>query len=150
MGATGGRNNPEKQDNTSSGCSGPDPREHKPYDSTVIFAKARICLCTITLFYQRTVDPLALPPGELAGPRGDPRVRVAFRRRACAFLGARRPRRGRRSRDAIPPVCSKPFLKNTAPSLQEMQLSGKALLATAVNLRKKKVLLMVNYKGLGF
>ena len=63
-------------------------------------------------------------------------MRIAFRRRACAFLDALSPRRERQSRDAVSPVYSKPSLKNAAPSLQEMWLSGKMLPATSANLKK--------------
>lgn len=47
---------------------------------------------------------------------------------ALAALGRERP-----SRDAIPSFHSKSLLENTAPSLQEMQLSGEVLPTSAVN-----------------
>lgn len=72
------------------------------------------------------------PPGECVGSGGGPRVRIAFRRRACAFL-ATLEGRDEAEMYVIPPVYSKSSLENEVPSLQEVRLSGKVLPTTAVN-----------------
>lgn len=135
MGATRGRNSPEKQDKAPfSGCSRANPHEHKPHETPVIFAKATVCLCTRILFYQRTVDPLALPLGSWWGSGWRGPLGEGCLQEAClCFLRRLTPSKGEQTRDAIPPVHSKPPCKNTAALLQEMRLSGKVLPVTAVD-----------------
>lgn len=106
-----------------------------PVSTNLTTAQGFFCLPS---FIRGPWTPVLCPSGSSRDPGGDPRVRVAFRRRACAFVGVGCPRRERGSGDAIPPVCSKASLENTAPLLQEMRLSGKVLPVTAVKLKKKK------------